>query len=218
MLCSQDHLPGNKALLICRYLVVGAYVGIATVGIFVVWYTRETFLGIPLTADGHTPITLSQLRDWENCPRWPEGSFTPTLSYTTATGAPVTFDTPCEYFTDGKIKACTLSLTVLVAIEMLNALNALSEDGSLAQMPPWSNPWLLVAGTVSLGLHVLILYVPFMAAIFSIVPLSGYEWLLVLAFSAPVILIDEILKFIGRQTVTPAEKHVKELACKDKHA
>ena len=37
------------------------------------------------------------------------------------------FDTPCEYFTAGKAKASTLSLSVLVAIEMFNALNALSE-------------------------------------------------------------------------------------------
>ena len=34
---------------------------------------------------------------------------------------------PCGYFDEGKMKACTLSLTVLVAIEMFNALNALSE-------------------------------------------------------------------------------------------
>lgn len=38
-----------------------------------------------------------------------------------------------------------------------NAMNALSEDMSLLQMPVWRNPWLLVAMTVSLGLHALIL-------------------------------------------------------------
>merc|ERR1712216_775693 len=42
----------------------------------------------------------------------------------------------CDYFEAGKVKASTLSLTVLVAIEMFNALNALSEDGSLVTMPP----------------------------------------------------------------------------------
>lgn len=42
-------------------------------------------------------------------------------------GQMVTFADPCEYFTVGKAKASTLSLSVLVAIEMFNALNALSE-------------------------------------------------------------------------------------------
>ena len=81
---------------------------------------------------------------------------------------------------------------------MLNALNALSEDGSLLQMPPWANPWLLVAMLVSIGLHFLILYVPWMAAIFQIVPLTYNDWVLVMAFSMPVIFIDEVLKFCGR--------------------
>ena len=49
---------------------------------------------------------------------------------------------PCTYFTTGKAKASSLSLTVLVVIEMLNALNALSEDTSLLVMPPWKNPYL----------------------------------------------------------------------------
>ena len=37
------------------------------------------------------------------------------------------FSDPCDYFTYGKAKASTLSLSVLVAIEMFNAMNALSE-------------------------------------------------------------------------------------------
>jgi hypothetical protein len=54
---------------------------------------------------------------------------------------------------------------VLVAIEMFNAFNALSEDNSLLQLPPWSNPWLLVATCISLGLHCVILYIPFLAQV-----------------------------------------------------
>ncbi len=65
----------------------------------------------------------------------------------------------------GKAKASTLSLSVLVAIEMFNAFNALSEDNSLLTMPPWSNMWLSVATAVSLGLHCVILYVPFLAEV-----------------------------------------------------
>lgn len=74
----------------------------------------------------------------------------------------------CSYFRDGKVKAVSLSLSVLVVIEMFNALNALSEDCSLLTMPPWRNPWLLVAIILSLGVHAMILYVPWMATLFQI--------------------------------------------------
>lgn len=177
--------------------VIGLYVGVATVGVFVIWYTHGSFLGIDLSGDGHTLVTYSQLANWGQCSSWTNF----TVSPFTAGSQVISFDdNPCDYFQKGKVKATTLSLSVLVAIEMFNSLNALSEDGSLLTMPPWVNPWLLLAMTVSFGLHFLILYIPFLAQVFSIVPLSFNEWLLVLAVASPVVLIDEILKFVGRCT------------------
>lgn len=191
---SNDSLISTWILI--RYLVIGFYVGIATVGVFVIWYTHSSFLGIDLSGDGHTLVTYSQLSNWDQCSSWDNGF---TASPFTAGERVISFDSdPCEYFKSGKVKATTLSLSVLVAIEMFNSLNALSEDGSLMTMPPWVNPWLLLAMSVSFGLHFLILYVPILAQVFGIVPLSFNEWLLVLAVSLPVILIDEVLKFIGR--------------------
>jgi hypothetical protein len=37
--------------------------------------------------------------------------------------------------------------------------------GVLLQVRPWSNPWLAIATCVSLGLHCVILYVPFLAQV-----------------------------------------------------
>lgn len=176
--------------------VIGSYVGIATVGIFILWYTQPSFLGINLVGDGHTLIELSKLRNWGECSSWSNFTATP---FTVGDGRLITFSDPCDYFSAGKVKAMTLSLSVLVAIEMFNSLNALSEDNSLIRMPPWRNPWLLVAMSVSLGLHCLILYVPFLADLFGIVPLGLNEWLLVILVSTPVILIDEVLKLLGRR-------------------
>ena len=105
---------------------------------------------------------------------------------------------PCKYFVEGKVKASTLSLSVLVVIEMLNALNAISEDNSLLTMSPFVNPYLLLAMASSIGLHIMIVYVPFMAKIFSIYAMNKAEWILVFAFSSPVILVDEVLKTFGR--------------------
>jgi Ca2+-transporting ATPase len=170
-------------------------VGIATVGIFILWYTQASFMGIDLVSDGHTLVELSQLRNWGECLSWSNFTASP---FTVAGGHMISFTDPCDYFSVGKVKAMTLSLSVLVSIEMFNSLNALSEYNSLVKMPPWRNPWLLVAMTISFGLHCLILYVPFLANVFGIVPLTLNEWLLVILVSAPVILIDEVLKFMGR--------------------
>ncbi|OMO64248.1 Cation-transporting P-type ATPase [Corchorus capsularis] len=190
---SDDALINSWVLF--RYLIIGSYVGIATVGIFILWYTQASFMGINLVSDGHTLVELSQLRNWGECSTWSNFSVAP---YRVGGGHLITFSDPCDYFTIGKVKAMTLSLSVLVAIEMFNSLNALSEDSSLLTMPPWRNPWLLVAMSVSFGLHCLILYVPFLADMFGVVPLSLNEWVLVILVSLPVILIDEILKFVGR--------------------
>eukprot|EP00357_Protocruzia_adherens_P000754 CAMPEP_0115023650 /NCGR_PEP_ID=MMETSP0216-20121206/32568_1 /TAXON_ID=223996 /ORGANISM="Protocruzia adherens, Strain Boccale" /LENGTH=1023 /DNA_ID=CAMNT_0002397157 /DNA_START=284 /DNA_END=3355 /DNA_ORIENTATION=- len=181
-----------------RYMVIGIYVGLATVGIFIYWYT-----GFAHT-DGHTLVSFEQLTHWHQCPTWE--------NFSVANFEGLDFSkNPCLYFTDGKVKASTLSLSVLVVIEMLNALNALSEDGSLVQMPPWVNPWLILAIVGSIGMHMVILYIPFMTQIFSIAPLDYTEWMLVLKFSIPVIIIDEILKFVGRMfTERELKQRLKE--------
>merc|ERR1712156_93878 len=180
----DDNLISNWVFF--RYMVIGMYVGIATVGIFVWWYTMAE------TGDGHTLVTFKQLSNWSQCPEWKDfkvNNFVDGMDLS---------ESPCEYFTKGKVKASTLSLSVLVVIEMLNALNAISEDNSLLSMTPLVNPYLILAILNSILLHAIIVYVPFLNEIFSIHSMNQAEWIAVLAFSAPVILIDEVLKFFGR--------------------
>jgi Ca2+-transporting ATPase len=180
----DDNLISNWVFF--RYMVVGMYVGLATVGIFVWWYCYAE------TGDGHTLVTFSQLSNWSQCPEWKDfkvNNFVEGMDFSEA---------PCKYFTDGKVKASTLSLSVLVVIEMLNALNAISEDNSLVTMSPFVNPYLILAIASSILLHCVIVYIPFMNEIFSIHAMNQTEWIAVFAFSTPVIFIDEILKFFGR--------------------
>ncbi|KAJ6656703.1 hypothetical protein lerEdw1_003590 [Lerista edwardsae] len=122
----------------------------------------------------------------------------------------------------------TMALSVLVTIEMCNALNrswlptrrteqwgiakphvhalscSLSENQSLLRMPPWENVWLLGSICLSMSLHFLILYVEPLPLIFQITPLNLTQWLMVLKISLPVILLDETLKFAARNYLEPA--------------
>lgn len=82
--------------------------------------------------------------------------------------------------------ASTVSLSILVVIEMLNAMNALSSSESLFTFFLGNNLMLVYAITLSMTLHFAILYIPFLQNLFSILPLGVIEWEAVLAISAPV--------------------------------
>lgn len=182
------------AWLLVRYLVVGLYVGGATAYGFVWWYV--SFQGGP-------QLTWSQLRNFQKCSRDvgmavenAQNLGNSTLLHDSRSLIPNMDSVSCDVFRSHG--ASTVSMSVLVIVEMFNALNALSENGSLLQLPPWSNPWLLGAITLSVILHLSILYTPPLAAMFSVTPLSWAEWKMVLWLSAPIILVDELLKAVSR--------------------
>lgn len=109
-----------------------------------------------------------------------------------------------------------MSLSILVVIEMCNAVNALSSSESLLTLPLWKNMILVYAITLSMVLHFVLLYTPFLQVLFAIVPLNWNEWKAVLYISAPIILIDEVLKFVERQLYindpkTPTAAAVKKI-------
>jgi Ca2+ transporting ATPase len=101
-----------------------------------------------------------------------------------------------------------MSLSILVVIEMFNAMNALSSSESLVTMPIWKNMKLIYAITLSMVLHVAILYIPFLQSLFSIEPLNWAEWQAVILISLPVIVIDEGLKFVERMQYAKPATHM----------
>lgn len=90
---------------------------------------------------------------------------------------------------------------------MLNAMNAISDESSLLTMPPFLNPYLIVAIFASISIHCVILYIPFFNDVFGIMPLDYAEWKLVMYFSVPVILVDEIIKVFVRIFVSSKSGH-----------
>jgi Ca2+ transporting ATPase len=174
--------------LFFRYMVIGTYVGLATVGGYAWWFMfheagpQITFWQLVRAA--HHDFNVSYTNE-------PQTHFHRCTSAFPQIG--------CSIFVDDHAKAAsTVSLSILVVIEMLNAMNALSSSESLLTLPLWNNMILVYAITLSMALHFILLYTPILQVVFGIVPLNWEEWQIVLGFSAPIILIDEALKYVER--------------------
>ncbi|EPQ13969.1 Sarcoplasmic/endoplasmic reticulum calcium ATPase 2 [Myotis brandtii] len=187
--------PLISGWLFFRYLAIGCYVGAATVGAAAWWF---------VAADGGPRVSFYQLSHFLQCKE----------------DNPDFEGVDCAIFESPY--PMTMALSVLVTIEMCNALNSLSENQSLLRMPPWENIWLVGSICLSMSLHFLILYVEPLPLIFQITPLNLTQWLMVLKMSLPVILMDETLKFVarnylepGKECVQPATKPCSFSACTD---
>ncbi|KAK4151468.1 hypothetical protein C8A00DRAFT_35872 [Chaetomidium leptoderma] len=157
--------------LFIRYLIIGTYVGLATVAGYAWWFM--------FYSEG-PQISFYHLSHFHRC-----SSQFPEIG--------------CEMFSNEMSKAgSTVSLSILVVIEMFNAMNALSSSESLLTLPVWENMMLVYAIALSMALHFALLYTPFLQTLFSILPLNWAEWKAVLIISAPVVLIDEVLKLVER--------------------
>ncbi|KAF1996102.1 calcium ATPase [Amniculicola lignicola CBS 123094] len=172
--------PLISGWLFFRYMVIGIYVGAATVFGYAWWFMYNS---------AGPQISFYQLSHFHSCSaKFPEIG--------------------CEIFANDSAKAAsTISLSILVVIEMLNAMNALSSSESLLTLPLWENMMLVYAICLSMALHFALLYVPFLQGLFSVIPLDWSEWQAVLGISAPIILIDELLKLAERKFFmqTPAD-------------
>jgi len=194
--------------LFFRYLAIGAWIGVATVAGAWWWFTQSV--------EGPM-IAFDKLTTFKECNAGNQDDFKGAndLFYAPADGQAwphqdyslVEGYTHCDVFKDWT--PMTMALTVLVMIELLNALNSVSEDQSMLAMPPWKNMFLIGADLLSLSLHFVILYIPFFAKIFQLQPLNVLEWQYVMYLSVPVILIDEVLKLLSRMFPADQPANIK---------
>uniref|UniRef100_A0A6Q2YHK5 Calcium-transporting ATPase n=1 Tax=Esox lucius TaxID=8010 RepID=A0A6Q2YHK5_ESOLU len=172
--------PLISGWLFFRYLAIGGYVGAATVAAAAWWF---------LYSEDGPGVSFYQLSHFMQCHDENEDFA----------------GIHCEVFEAAP--PMTMALSVLVTIEMCNALNSLSENQSLLRMPPWSNLWLVGAMSLSMSLHFVIIYVDPMPMIFKLTHLNIEKWIVVLKLSFPVILIDEVLKFVARNYLEGKDTH-----------
>ncbi|KAG7277593.1 hypothetical protein CRUP_013911 [Coryphaenoides rupestris] len=206
-------ISSNVGEVVCIFLTAALGLPEALIPVQLLWVNLVTD-GLPATALGFNPPDLDIMGRAPRSPKEPLISgwlFFRYMAIGAYVGAATVgaagwwfmYDTSGPGLTYYQLAATpmTMALSVLVTIEMCNALNSLSENQSLIRMPPWSNFWLLAAMTLSMSLHFIIIYVDPLPMVFKLTHLNVEQWMMVLKLSFPVILIDEVLKFVARNYI-----------------
>ncbi|WP_454624407.1 cation-translocating P-type ATPase [Bradyrhizobium cenepequi] len=91
----------------------------------------------------------------------------------------------------------TMAFTTLVLFQLFNVFNARSDELS-AFHGLFTNGWLWAAVALSLLLHALAIYAPFLQVAFSTVSLTGSDWLFCAAVASSVLWLRELSKLATR--------------------
>uniref|UniRef100_A0A674HH20 Calcium-transporting ATPase n=1 Tax=Taeniopygia guttata TaxID=59729 RepID=A0A674HH20_TAEGU len=153
-------ISSNVGEVVCIFLTAALGLPEALIPVQLLWVNLVTD-GLPATALGFNPPDLDIMDKPPRSPKEPLISGWLFFRYLAIGGelpecpqvSPDTHFMQCsEHNVDFEGLDCdifespvpmTMALSVLVTIEMCNALNSLSENQSLARMPPWVNIWLM---------------------------------------------------------------------------
>jgi len=95
-----------------------------------------------------------------------------------------------------KVKAQTMVFLCMILLEMFNALNCRSHKYSIATRPPWENPWLVAAISVSIALSIAAIHLPLLNGVFHTHPLGSNDWLIAIASSSTILFVVEVAKWL----------------------
>jgi len=85
--------------------------------------------------------------------------------------------------------AVSAAFTAMVVFEMVRLIDIRTDY----KIKWFSNPWLSVAIAASLLLQLAVLYVPALANVFGVHPISSFDWLVIATSSAGLFIIMKIL-------------------------
>jgi Ca2+-transporting ATPase len=97
--------------------------------------------------------------------------------------------------------AQTMAFTTLVMFQLFNVFNARSDERS-AFRGLFRNRWLWSAVALSIGLHVAVIYLPFLQRAFSTVSLSWEDWVRCIVIASSVLWLRELSKVVRRMRGT----------------
>lgn len=90
--------------------------------------------------------------------------------------------------------AQTIAFVVLSGTQLIHSLNMRSSDKSIFKIGLFSNMYLIYAMVVGISLQMAVIYIPPIARMFNVIPLTLADWGLVIVLSLIPLVINEIIK------------------------
>ncbi|WP_346929166.1 cation-translocating P-type ATPase [Clostridium sp.] len=90
--------------------------------------------------------------------------------------------------------AQTIAFVVLSGTQLIHSLNMRSSDKSIFKIGLFSNMYLIYAMLVGIGLQMAVIYIPPIAKMFNVIPLTLADWGLVIILSLIPLVLNEIIK------------------------
>ena len=97
----------------------------------------------------------------------------------------------------GLEKARAIAFTSLVAMQWFNAINARSDRQSIFKLGFFSNRLLIGGIAAAVLLQLMVIYLPPLQNVFYTVPLTAYDWSIILLLALVVLVVEELRKFIA---------------------
>ena len=92
--------------------------------------------------------------------------------------------------------AQTMAFTGIIVLEKMNVFNFRTLQAPLSVIGFFSNRWILIAWTFTIGLQVCAVYIPFLQRALHTTPLGWQDWLCIFIVAAPVFVITEGYKWV----------------------
>jgi Ca2+-transporting ATPase len=91
--------------------------------------------------------------------------------------------------------AQTVAFTAIIVFEKINVFNFRARYMPLSKIGLFSNPWVLLAWSVTILLQVCAVYMPFLQEALHTRPLGWADWALILGLALPVLAVSELYKY-----------------------
>jgi len=189
-------LSGNSAELFILGIAIALDLPLPLVAVQLLWINvvTETLCGIPLGLEPKHGDVLHQPPRHPSAGILYKGSVLRMVFVAAFMVAGTLLIFRWQLPQSGEMQARTMAFTTLVVLRWFGALNARSDRQSLFSLGILGNPYLVGAIVISALLQIAVIYVPFLQIAFHTVPLSLANWGLILLFSLPLFVVEEIRK------------------------